>query len=216
MRCLAKDPDDRFQTMKELHVAIERALAEISDHGARLTATAMDQTPLGTGFHSQYDVNRGRDFTTGGESWFVDSLSVPASSISDEWEAAPVPPRRNLGRVFVFAAALFVGIVGGLNATSYALGNNRNAGEPPMPIATAGDDFALPAVAVTHETVAPEPVADLEQDEEQPLEVAPTEATVERPKVIRPPRPHVMKRPQPRRHVPAQQDDENEDLYDAR
>ncbi|HUS27983.1 MAG TPA: serine/threonine-protein kinase [Kofleriaceae bacterium] len=229
MRCLAKDPANRFQSMKELHGAIERALAEISDHGARLTAAAMNQTPLATGFHSQYDVNEGRqvaaEVTPSAASWFVDSMSVPASSISDEWEAAPPPPRRRLGRTFMFAAALFIGIVGGLNATSYALDDKRPASEPPMPLALTTEEPRVAAGGiVAHETAPPELedlVASLPDEEEAPAPKqapAPKEVTVQRPaKVTRPPRPYVQRPPQPRRHVPAsttQQDDE--DLYDAR
>jgi hypothetical protein len=136
----------------------------------------------------------------------------------------PAQPRRSLGRIFLFAAALFVGIVGGLNATSYALDNKRPANEPPMPeAALSRDDGGLPATSVVRETMPTEPVADRDDDVE-PIEQAPVaetppkEATVQRPKVIRPPRPHVTKPPQPRRHVPVQapQQDDDEDLYDAR
>jgi hypothetical protein len=67
---------------------------------------------------------------------------------------------------------------------------------------------------VAHEVAPPEP--DPTETVDELLEAAVTEATVERPKVIRPPRPYVVKRPQPRRHVPEQQNDEDEDLYDAR
>jgi serine/threonine protein kinase len=226
MHCLEKDPADRFQTMKELHAAIERALAEISDHGAQLGAgtAVMPRTPLATGFRSQYDVNQGRDVsakvTPSGASWFVDSMSVPPSEISDEWEAVSPPPRRNLGRILLFAAALFIGIVGGLNATSYALDDKRPADEPPMPaLAASHEEPSVAAGSVVHETVPPEPIAGLEADEptDEPA-ATPTEVTVERPKVTRPPRPHVMKPPQPRRHVPpvAPQPDDDEDLYEAR
>jgi serine/threonine protein kinase len=228
MRCLAKDPNDRFQTMKDLHAAIERALAEISDHGVQLGAGSgvVARTPLATGFRSRFDVNQGREVaaqvTPSAADWFVDdSMSVPASELSDEWEAQPTPQRRSLGRTLLFAAALFLGIVGGLNATSYALDTKRPAAEPPMPaLAASQDEPNLAAGSVAQETMPAEPIAD--ETEPAPTEQAPVQApndvTVDRPKVPRPPRPHVTKPPQPRRHVPpvAPQQDDDEDLYDAR
>ena len=221
LRCLAKDPANRFQTMADLQTAIEQVLAMISDHGAPATSSPATTTPLAEGFRSAYDVNRGTASPTmdalQAAPWFVDSqVGVPPSSISDEWEATPPP--RGLGRIFALAAALFFGVIGGLVATSYVTEQRTPAEPPPDPAAAAPLDQPGPRdVALAREVTPPEPVADNTPDDLTIPHDVPT--MVERKKVARPPRPHVMKRPAPRRHVPPETtdgSDENEDLYDTR
>jgi eukaryotic-like serine/threonine-protein kinase len=55
LRCLAKAPDHRYQTMGELQQALESALAKITATGALGATVAMPPaTPLAPGFRSEY------------------------------------------------------------------------------------------------------------------------------------------------------------------
>ena len=197
MRCLAKEPEYRFQTMEELHATIERALSMISDHGLHVRAKPITQHVL--------TKSRGE--------WFVDSWAVPPPEPEEEWEARP-PQRSGLGRIFALAAALFLGIVVGMQGMSYALDDKTPADQPPPPVAASIDEPQLADMAAASEVAPPEEVA-----EDMPNEVTVEPPKVEPPKVARPPRPREWKPPQPRRHVPLEENapqQDNEDLYDAR
>ena len=222
IRCLQKLPEDRFQSMAELQVAIERALAEISDHGERVAEPVVPKTALGEGFQSEYDVNAANRIPTydvtprsrDSHSWFIDSMSVPASGYSDHYD---VPRKMSLGKRVALAGALVVGLAGGLFVTSLALSaENASAATVSMPsaptIVPSPEEIAAPERRGAFETMPPEPTEEVAAEEP----VAAPPPVVTRPaKVKRPPRPHVMKPPQTRSikraHEPA-----SEDLYDTR
>lgn len=219
MRCLAKNPRDRFQSITELQKAVERVLAEISDSGVNASATPIAKTPLATGFKSAYDANRGnseRTADTTGHEWFYDSQAQAPAPISDEWKTPS--SRQGIARVAVLAAALFVGLVGGLAATSEYLEEKTPVASPALEASAPVDEPGHHDVTLAREPAPPpEPVSDVaaadEQQAEQPVvEEQPPAPAIK--KVARPPRPRVI-HPKPRRNVDAGSDD-SEDLYDTR
>jgi serine/threonine-protein kinase len=212
MRCLAKNPEDRFESITEMQKAVERVLAEISDSGVNASATPLQRTPLATGFKSAYDVNRGnneRTADTTGHEWFVDSQQVSSAPISDEWET---PKKRGVGRVVALAAALFVGLVGGLSATSYYLDDQTAVASPKLEAAASVDEPRRDVTHAREPAPPPQPAGDVAEADEQQAEpiVQPPAPVVK--KAARPPRPRVI-HPKPRRTVAP---DDNEDLYDTR
>lgn len=225
MRCLAKAPEERFQSMKDLQAAVERTLAEISDSGVNASATPITRTPLATGFRSAYDGSRGtsvRTANTTGNQWFVDSMAEAPAPLSDQWDTPN--RRRSVGRILLLGAALFVGIVGGLNATREYLDDKTPVQSPALETSASVDEPKPNDVTLAREPAPPpEPlIEDIAAADEQQAEPQPTVAAAPPPvvkKVKRPPRPHVTKRPKPRREVdrePQTQSVDNEDLYDTR
>lgn len=217
MRCLAKNPEDRFQSIAELQKAVERVLAEISDSGVNASATPVARTPLATGFKSAYDANRGnsqRTADTTGHEWFLDSQAQAAPApISDEWTTPS--PRKGIVRVAALAAALFVGLVGGLSATSKYLEDKTPIESPVLQAGAPIDEPGRHDVTLAREPAPPpEPAGDVAAADEQqaePIVEAPAPAVR---KVARPPRPHVI-HPKPRRNVD-REPDQSEDLYETR
>ena len=221
--CLAKDPDSRFSSMKELQHAIEQVLAHLTDPDATLPAVPkmLRATPLGEGFKSSYDVNLGNKLRTVDQTpsppshpWFVDSL-LPVS-ISNHYEIEQ--PGLSWGKRLVLVLALFVGLAGGLLGTNHALDAEAEAAaqtdatEPPS---VATFESAEPAYTQTAREVAPpEPVA--VEETEEPAVVAPPPppkkvqaARAQRPPVKKPARPRPVVRK-------AATQSEPEDLYDTR
>ncbi|NVB77667.1 MAG: serine/threonine protein kinase [Kofleriaceae bacterium] len=225
MRCLAKAPEDRFQSMAELQAAIERALAEISDSGSVTAAPGVARLPLGEGFQSKYDVNLGNRLATfdvtppprspESKSWFIDSMSVPP--ISDRYDV----PKMGFGKRIALAGALLAGVAGGLFVTSLALSaENASAATvpaPTAPAATSPEELSLQERHTVRETVPPVPLEPIEEPViEEPAPAPIVKETAKKPeKVKRPPRPHVMKRPQPRT-LKRDHETPGEDLYDTR
>jgi serine/threonine protein kinase len=130
MRCLAKEPADRYQTMTDLSVALEEILATLSDPGRTAPPPPLPTTPLSDGYRSGYDVNNNAlDVPTGRpvqSNWFMDSQAVAAASIQDDDDAWVEPARRKLsmGQRMLLVFALVLGLFGGLAATSVALDND--------------------------------------------------------------------------------------------
>jgi hypothetical protein len=185
-------------------------LAEISDSGVNASATPLSKTPLATGFKSAYDVNRGnneRTADTTGHEWFVDSQQVSPAPISDEWET---PKKKGVGRVAALAAALFVGLIGGLSATSYYLDDQTPIASPKLEASASVDEPRRDVTLAREPAPPPEPAGDVATADEQQAE-----PIVERPvvkKAARAPRPRVI-HPKPRRTVDS---DDSEDLYETR
>ena len=219
MRCLEKSPANRFQTMGELHVTIERVLATISDHQVSSAVPMSPQTPLGEGFRSAFNVNVNSLPTM--DEWFVDSQApVTAVPITDEWATTP---RLGWAKRLALAAALFVGVAGGLLGTNYAIKEEPVAAAPlptePTVAASEEPQLEVPATATAQEAMPTEVVTKATESiaaaEPEPPPVA--AVTQDVPKTIRkparPPRPHTKKPPRPRRIVPEEPD---EDLYEMR
>ena len=110
LRCLAKAPADRFQTMGELHVAIAHVLNRISAPGAG-AAQARPALLLGAGYRSVYNANLGSNVATHDD--------VPASITA----ATPKP------QVFAAAAMLLL-VVGALVASRIEIGGTTAVAEP--------------------------------------------------------------------------------------
>jgi hypothetical protein len=213
MRCLAKNPEDRFQSINEMQKSVERVLAEISDSGVNASATPLSKTPLATGFKSAYDFNRGnneRTADTTGHEWFMDSQAqVAPAPISDEWDT---PKKKGVGRVVALVAALFVGLVGGLSATSYYLDEKTAVASPTLEAGASVDEPRRDIELAREPAPPPEPAGDVAAADEQQAEpVVEAPAPVVK-KAARPPRPRVI-HPKPRRNVDS---DDSEDLYETR
>jgi serine/threonine protein kinase len=196
-RCLAKDPDARFQSMSELQQAIEQLLARISDSGLPAPAPPqqLQAIPLAEGFKSSYDVNLGNKLRTVDQTpptsrtaasppshpWFVDSM-LPVM-ISQHYVAEQ--PRTGWGKRLALVLALFVGIVGGLVGTNYMLeaqaGNDTPAPtaldipptiETDATYAQIAHEVAPPATLASEDDASAEDDASIAQPAEV-VEVAP-------------------------------------------
>jgi serine/threonine protein kinase len=222
--CLAKDPEDRFQSMEELQHAIDQVLVSISDSSTTLAAVPKQvTTPLAEGYKSSYDVNLGNRLRTVDQtpskphhSWFVDSLSPVELSSHYETE------HRSWPRRMAFALALLVGVIGGLVGTNYALEHGEAtevivAPAEPALAPRIDEDLAVAGTATAYEDVPAPSVADLEELADLDSEVAPppppqthTQSRSSRSKSSKP-------RPRPRRVEREETSpSEIEDLYDTR
>ena len=223
--CLAKDPDQRFQSMTEVQHAIEQVLVHLSDSGATAAMPRLLTTvPLGEGFKSSYDVNLGNQLRTVDQTpsppshpWFVDSL-LPIS-ISQHYEVER--PGLGWAKCLALVSALFVGVVGGLIGTNYVLESEARAQAPapdsPTPLAL---ETIEPAAAETAHEVAPrEPIA-IDDEVVAAAPVAPppvvnkTQARAYRAPIAKPIAKPV--RPRPVVHKAPPKQSEPEDLYDTR
>ncbi len=161
MRCVAKNPNDRFQSMAELAVALEEVLATLSDPGRTAAPPLLPQTPLSDGYRSGYDVNQKHPAEETGQpeksGWFLDSLAVAAANIRDDdgWHEPEKAPMSMFQRVLL-AAALVLGLFGGLAATSVALDNDDDVaeGSPTVEDTVRG---AAKTTAATRESAPPAP-----------------------------------------------------------
>ncbi|HEY5945263.1 MAG TPA: serine/threonine-protein kinase [Kofleriaceae bacterium] len=227
--CLAKEPENRFQSMTELQQAIEQVLAHLSDGGSTAVNVPkqLQTVPLGEGFKSSYDVNLGNQMRTVDQtptppvhSWFVDSL-LPIS-ISANYEVEK--PGLGWGKRFALMLALLVGVAGGLLGTSYALeAEAANDTPPPSAPEIQSLEEAAPAYAQTAtETMPTEPVVAVDEAVVEPVAVAPPPPAPAKKKIeaARSQRARVVKPARPRRVVrepeQPQQPQEPEDLYDTR
>jgi serine/threonine protein kinase len=135
LRCLAKSPADRFQSMTELQLTLGELYVQL-DGAERSVGTARPAMLLGRGFRSIYDASAGernaspwrktpetgrlranwfeRVPTTGSSAGHAGELE----SIDDLDPDLDVPPRRNGVRVALACVAV-VGVVLGLVATSF-------------------------------------------------------------------------------------------------
>jgi serine/threonine protein kinase len=181
LRCLAKAPGDRFQSMTDVQSGINELYGQLDGLDVSVD-TVTPAVPLGRGFRSIYDANFANRAggTPGGViaqnrlPWLHIS-PPPTSSSSDELEQV-VPRRSSFGAVL--ACVLVLGVVVGLLSTSYIIYSNdrreeaearRQAADrselatasPPV-FAPATEDHApaaAPALAATGERPAAEPAA---------------------------------------------------------
>jgi tRNA A-37 threonylcarbamoyl transferase component Bud32 len=192
LRCLAKAPEDRFQSMGALITAIEYALAHISapDHVA---AHARGALPLGAGFRSVYDAN------------------VGSGVVTEDIETPPPSLKPSLVK-FALAAAILLLVIGAIVATRVDIGGTSAVAEPSYRYTHPGElaapqtpSVAPPPIASPTETVdgdAP-PFAELVEKPPMKIEADPS------------PRSSSKSKSKPRRKAPAPATTP-EDLYDTR
>jgi serine/threonine protein kinase len=198
MRCLAKSPADRFQTMGDLQTALGTALDRISAPGIA-TTLARPALVLGAGYRSVYDANLGSAVAT--------RNATPPQF--DSVELATPKLRPSLLKFFAAAVVLLL-VVGAVIVSRVEVGGTSAVAEPSYRYTTPVDTTAprapthAPAVTQTDEA-APFP----ELDDTVEPSAAPAQE-VHQKKVHKPkPKPRAIRRKAPSRQTP-------EDLYDTR
>jgi len=106
LRCLAKAPEDRFQSAADLAIAIDAVLSGLTPAPSVALPAAL---ALGSGFQSVYADNLIDEGSSLSSSWFATSTPVPSESV------VPAAPDRSLLRI------VFGGIVVALLGTAFAL-----------------------------------------------------------------------------------------------
>jgi len=155
LRCLAKSPGKRFQTMTEMQHAIEKVLARISSPGLPAVTAPVATTPLAIGFKSSYDGNVG--------------TQVPTEDIP-QFAITPMPGRATIDIVRShrgLRAAMGILVVGGVAAALLAArvasdGNASDETVAPAPHvseihASAGARLRPLSAAARAPAVAPQP-----------------------------------------------------------
>jgi len=150
LRCLAKNPADRFQSMGELQVAIEAVLGTLGTP----KSAPIPWRPLlvlGDGFKSAYDANFGTALPTRGAEAsqarrgrppLVTPTPTTIGSASGQTHGEPPRPSE---RRAMLAVLLLVGVLGGLVGTRVAIGE---ADDDPASSAVPAGSAAAGAMAV--------------------------------------------------------------------
>ena len=151
-RCLAKSPEDRFQTMAELQAAIEHVLAQLSAPGTEKIA-APAGLALGPGFKSVYDGNFGTGLRT------HDVTGTPpsrrrASTLGTASGELVRPRRTGLRAMF---AIVFGGVIAGMIA--FSLSRRYEADAAPA-VGEVNEASAAAAPAARPAPVPPPPPVD--------------------------------------------------------
>jgi serine/threonine-protein kinase len=190
-RCLAKSPDDRFQTMGELHAAIERVAERISAPGIN-HSTLRPALALGEGYRSMYDANLGSALVT-----------------RDEPEAIE-PPRIKVSLLkLVAAAAVLLIVIGAIVASRVEVGGASAVAEPSYRYTTPVDQ-AAPRVA------QPEAQPATEAEVQEAAPPFPELLDEAKPPVVKKDVDKPKPKPASRRHRAQQVQTTTEDLYDTR
>ena len=193
LKCLAKSPDDRYQSMGELHAAIEHVLNHISAPGL-IASQARPALVLGAGYRSVYDANLGSGVAT------RDEPSTPAPD---------VPKLKPSLLKFVAAAAALLLVVAAIIASRIEVGGTSAVAEPSYRYTTPVESTPAPR----HVPSVEAPLPDTTNDEPPPFtdlalpDQPPAATNVTKPK------------PKPKKWVPrkkAPQQTTAEDLYDTR
>jgi hypothetical protein len=199
MRCLAKSPADRYQTMGELCTALGNAMDRISTPGIA-TALARPALVLGAGYRSVYDANIGSAIATRNVTPpHIDSVEIETPRL-----------RPSLLKFFAVAAVLLL-VVGAVIVSRVEVGGTSAVAEPAYryttPVDTTAPRAPTPAPTVTR---TDEAVPFPELDESVEPSAAPAQE-VHQKKVHKPkPKPRAIRRQAPSRPKAP------EDLYDTR
>ena len=185
-RCLAKSPSERFQTMGELHTAIEHVLERISAPGL-VPAQMRPALVLGAGYRSVYNANIGSAVATRDEE-------------PEETPKLRVP----LLKFFAVAAVLLV-IVAAVVASRVEVGGANAVAEPSYRYTSPLETQA------PRSQPAAEPAAPKAEDLPFPELLDDAPPAVE--KQAETPKQKTAPRPAPRRRASVPQ---TEDLYDTR
>ncbi|MBA3461218.1 MAG: serine/threonine protein kinase [Deltaproteobacteria bacterium] len=164
IRCLAKDPAERFQSMAEVQEAVGQVMSRLSAPGVSPMLPAAGPV-LGVGFRSGNGAEPPAPVPTP-KDWYVDSTPPPdAPDIS--YAGEPLPRfGMSAGRKLAFAAICIGGLVTAMFATRSVMGDDPSD-VPEVSTAALRDE--LTDVQVAQQDPAPPP---------------PTEATVDRVEVL--------------------------------
>jgi eukaryotic-like serine/threonine-protein kinase len=132
--CLAKSPDDRFQTMLELAAACEALLARITASGPSTPTVAL-ATPLAPGF---------RSVLPGTSSTPIPGTLPPTTLSSAATAHTTPPPKRRIGVWIGFGAALVGGIAAIVIATRPSAIVPEPAASPTPPVSAAPPPVVVP------------------------------------------------------------------------
>jgi serine/threonine-protein kinase len=194
LRCLEKNPADRYQTMGELAIALGSALDRLSAPGVASTL-ARPALVLGTGYRSIYNANLGSAIETKTDRPSVE-IEVPRVKAS-------------VFKFFATAVVLLL-VVGAIVVSRVEVGGTSAVAEPSY-------RYTTPADTVPPRPVVEAPVVQPEADQALPGAVPPEQAVQEIPAAPQ------MERPKPRRRTPVRRkapppssSAPAEDLYDTR
>jgi serine/threonine protein kinase len=215
VRCMAKDPDERFQSMAALHAALESTAAALDTAATEIVATP-SHLPLSKGFRSEYDGNvetmvryvptpppmqPASSASTAADATRVDSRPPPLQwkfltprPTPDEFDAIE-PPRTARRAILGVLLVIALAIAGFAAYDTVADGSvpTRTVIEPtpqPAPVATAPapvDDKP----AAEAKPVDDKPVAEDKTIADKPVEpaVEPASVSIDVPEEIDPPHP---------------------------
>jgi eukaryotic-like serine/threonine-protein kinase len=189
IRCLAKDPGERFQSMHELQEAIGQIMSKLSSPGLA-PAIPAGSPVLSQGFRSDNEVEvgaRAKVSASGGE-WFIEDATPGTTTGSLAGEPTAPPLKMSRLRRTALAAIMLGAVITGVFATRAALGTedaNASPEVPPMASQTASAPVEQPTVAAVPEAVpAPEVVPALpptaEPVAEPAVEAAPVAPVAEK------------------------------------
>ncbi len=240
--CLAKNPDERFQTMAAVQHAIDQVLPSLTPAPQREMPAGL---ALGAGFKSNYDGNRG-SAPKSSSAWFVDESPTPA--LTGELHR-PQSGTRSLAAILVSGAVVAMIVAMVMKTHSFASEDEQLAGvmtalpvkEPmpdpePKPEAPTLPSNPEPASPGEPEIGHVEPVPEIQPGDPKPEVGTPdpkpgvdkpeSEGPVNQPKTIAPQNTAAkqaikkpVQRPRPRpvtRPAPQKPQPPVEDLYEAR
>ncbi|CAN5920628.1 hypothetical protein BH11MYX3_BH11MYX3_21140 [soil metagenome] len=180
IRCLAKDPSERFQTMHELQEAVGQIMSKLSSPGLA-PAIPPGAPVLSQGFRSDNEVEvraPAKVSAASGGEWFI-SDATPGSTTGSLAGEQTAPPRKmSRLRRTALAAVVLGAVITGLFATRAALGTdaaNASPEVPPMASQTAPAPVEPPATVP-----APEVVPAIPPAAEPVVAAAPVETAVEK------------------------------------
>ena len=164
VRCLAKEPGERFQSMKELQEAIGEVMSKISLPGIA-TSVPRGSPVLGQGFRSG---NGTPSAAKSERKWLVETPVPGAVTTGQLSSGETLPPQRMpMSRRVALVTVVLGAIVAGVFATHAAISpDDAIAGSEPVaaPPATidveTGVHVADPNAVVTAPAVVPAPVVD--------------------------------------------------------